>query len=223
MHRAPPFPRLVDRGVKQVLGDVCIFYYMEDATFRQENIDFFCFFMWMKNPDLLPRSKVVSFFTQSPGRSSSSDGPPPMATALASSMIGGEVDLLIHLDHYYDWSPHLEGSSISDVSGLPASSSEASSSRPRQVYKSFTWYLGVVDGQVLGHHSVPRMTDPCHRLPSRDHHDDEPEDDGRGSAHHNWRSNINTRDRPADDLPRSGTQGMQQCMRSPRDGCRHGG
>jgi hypothetical protein len=113
-----------------VLGDVCIFYYMEDATFRQENIDFFCFFMWMKNPDLLPRSKVVSFFTQSPGRSSSSDGPPPMATALASSMIGGEVDLLIHLDHYYDWSPHLEGSSISDVSGLPASSSEASSSAP---------------------------------------------------------------------------------------------
>jgi hypothetical protein len=167
-------------GVRQALGDVCIFDYMEDATFRQENTDFFCFFASMKNSDLLPRSKVVSFFTESSSRSSTSDGPPPAVAALASPPTSGDVNLLIHLDHYYDWSPHPKGSSSSDVSGIPASSSEASSGSPHPIYKSFTWYLSVVDDQTLGRSSGPCMIDPCRRSSSRDHRDDELEDDGHG-------------------------------------------
>jgi hypothetical protein len=84
-----------------VLGDICIFDHMEAATFHCENTELFCFFAWMKNPDLLPRSKTMTFISESSGRSSASDGPPLVEAALASPPSGGDVDLLIHLDHYY--------------------------------------------------------------------------------------------------------------------------
>jgi hypothetical protein len=111
--------------------------------------------------------------------------------------------------------------SNSDVSGLPASSSEASSGKPHPVFQSFTWYLGVIDGQMLGRPSGPCMVDPCRHSPIREHRDDEPEDDGRGPAGQDWRRNINARGWPADDLPCSGTQGMCQRTRSPHG--HHGG
>jgi hypothetical protein len=169
-------------GVRQVLGDICIFNHMEVETFGRENTQMFCFFMWMKNPDLLPRSKTVSFFSEGSSRSNGSDGPLPVEAALASPPSGGDIDLLIHLDHYYDWSPQPKRSPNSNVSGMLASSSEASSGRLRPVYQCFTWYSGVVDGQVLGRPSGPRLIDSCCRPPNRDHYDDEPEDNGRGHA-----------------------------------------
>jgi hypothetical protein len=203
-------------GVKLVLGDVCIFDYMEDAAFWRENTEIFYFFAWMKNPNLLPRSKVVTFFSEQAGRSSASDGPPPIEAARSLLPSGGDVDLLIHLDHFYDWSPQQDNpSSSSDVSGLPASSSKASSGKSCPVFQSFTWYPGVIDGQMLGHPSGPRMVDPCCQPPIRECRDDEHEDDGRGPAGRDWRRNINARGRPADDLPRSGTQGMRQRMHPP--------
>jgi hypothetical protein len=149
-------------GVKQALGDVCMFNYMEDVTFRRESTELFYFFVWMKNYDLLPCSKVVTFLERA-GRPSASDGTPPTEGARTSPPNGGDVDLIIHLNHYYDWSPQPEGSSSSDVSGLPASSSKASSGRPLPVYISFTWYPGVVDGKALGRPSGPRMIDSCRR------------------------------------------------------------
>jgi hypothetical protein len=88
-------------GIKQVLGDVCIFDHMEEATLRQENTTIFSFFGWMANPDLLPRAKTVAFFAERAGRSSIGDGPPPVDSSLPSPPEGGEGLLLIHLDHYY--------------------------------------------------------------------------------------------------------------------------
>jgi hypothetical protein len=38
------------------------------------------FHMWMRNPDLLPRSKVVTFFAECAGQTNASVGP-PSATA----------------------------------------------------------------------------------------------------------------------------------------------
>jgi hypothetical protein len=83
-------------GVKRVLGDVCIFDHMEAATFIQECTEIFSF-AWLENPDLLPRSRTVTLFSERAGRSPASDGPPPPE--------GREVTLLIHLDHYNDWTP----------------------------------------------------------------------------------------------------------------------
>jgi hypothetical protein len=81
------------------------FDFMEDATFRRENTKIFYFFAWMKNPNLLPRSKVVTFFSERGGRSSASDGPPLTEVTRTLPPSGGDVHLLIHQDHFYDWSP----------------------------------------------------------------------------------------------------------------------
>jgi hypothetical protein len=155
---------------------------MDATSFRQDNTETFSFHAWMRNPDLLPRSKIATFFTERAGQASSSEGPPP-ATAAPILPSGGDVTLLIHLAHYYDWTPQLEeDSSSSDVSGLPSSSSVASSERPYPVYKSFTWYQGVLDGNAVAHPAGPHMWDACHQPQARARHDDEPEDDGRRPA-----------------------------------------
>jgi hypothetical protein len=53
--------------------------------------------------------------------------------------------LLIHLDHYTNWSPQPDLTPSSEVSGLPSLSSDASS-RPFPVYMKFEWVSGVIDG-----------------------------------------------------------------------------
>jgi hypothetical protein len=128
-------------GVKQLLGDVCTFDHMEAATFRQENTDMFCFFGWMPNPDLLPRSKLVTFFPERTGRSSMSDGPPLAEAHLATPPRGwGDVEVLIHLDQYYDWTPQSDSSPSTEISGLQASS-VSSSDASFPVFWSFAWAL----------------------------------------------------------------------------------
>jgi hypothetical protein len=66
-------------GVRQVLNDVCVFDHMDAASFCQDNTKIFSCHAWMRNPDLLPRSKVVTFFTSCAGWASPNDGPPPAA------------------------------------------------------------------------------------------------------------------------------------------------
>jgi hypothetical protein len=94
--------------VCQILGDVCVFYCMEATTFQQESTEIFSFFAWMANPDLLLRSKVVTFLSNKAGWATASHGPPP-ADALHP--------LLIHLDHYNDWNPQSADSSSSSGMG----------------------------------------------------------------------------------------------------------
>jgi hypothetical protein len=114
-------------GVKQVLGDVVVFDHMEDSSFHQDNTEFFSFHAWMRNPDLLPRSKIVTFFPERAGQSSTSDGPPPTSAASVAPS-GSDITLIIHLAHFYDWTPQFEDSSSSEMSGIPTDSSVATES-----------------------------------------------------------------------------------------------
>jgi hypothetical protein len=41
-------------GIKQILGDTCVFNHMEESTFQQDNTKNFSFFARLVNPDLLP-------------------------------------------------------------------------------------------------------------------------------------------------------------------------
>jgi hypothetical protein len=88
-------------GVRQGLGNTCVFDHMEDATFRQDDAGMFSFHAWMANPDLLSRAKTITFFVERAGRSRVSDGPPPLSAPLPTPPQGMEVALHIHLDHYY--------------------------------------------------------------------------------------------------------------------------
>jgi hypothetical protein len=127
----------------------------------------FTFYAWMANPDLLPRAKTVTFFSERAGRSSASHGLPPANTYLPSPPTGADVVLLIHLDHYYDWTPppQMESSFSSGVSGLSASSSGLSPGRPYPFYKRFVWTAGVPNGNQRPH--PVRLLEPCRVLPSR--------------------------------------------------------
>jgi hypothetical protein len=57
-----------------------VFDHIEAETFRQESTTMFTFYAWMANPDLLPRAKTVTFFSERVGRSSASHGLPPANT-----------------------------------------------------------------------------------------------------------------------------------------------
>jgi hypothetical protein len=83
---------------------------------------------------------------------------------------------LIHLDHYYDWSPQLDLSLSSSASRLPDSSSSSSGGH-HLVFQSFSWTDGVIDGRPSTHRSNARLPETC-RLPlGRDQQDEDTEDD----------------------------------------------
>jgi hypothetical protein len=88
---------------------------MEATTFRQENTTIFSFFAWMKDLDLLPLSKEVTFFLERAGRSSGRDGLLSIDAPLAAPLEGRDAMLLIHLDHYYDWTTLPLSSASSEV------------------------------------------------------------------------------------------------------------
>jgi hypothetical protein len=118
----------------------------------------------MKNLDLLPCSKEVTLFSEHAGRSSARDGPPSVDAPLAAPPEGLYVIVLIHVDHYYDWTL-LSPSSVSlGVSGLP-SSSGSTESHPFPVFRSFFWCPGVLDGQSGARLAGPCMSHPCRRVP----------------------------------------------------------
>jgi hypothetical protein len=61
-------------------------------------------FTWMANPDLLSCTMTVTFFSSKVGWASVSRGP-LLADAPHALPPEGKDVLLIHLDHYSDWSP----------------------------------------------------------------------------------------------------------------------
>jgi hypothetical protein len=123
-------------------------------------------------------------------------------------MVHRRSHLLIHLDHYYDWSPQASypsGFASSGVSGLPPSSS-SSSERPFPFYTSFSWLPGVMDGHSGARTRGSRLQSCRHAQPCRWSNDD-PEDDGRGRGGRDWHCNINARGCLANDLPRGNAHG----------------
>jgi hypothetical protein len=133
-------------GIKQILGDICVFDHMEESTFQQDNMKILSFFAWMGNPDLLPHSEIITFFSEQAGQANVSHGPLPAKSQFPAPPEGRELVLLIHIDHYTDWSLHPDLTPNSGVSGLPSSSSD-SSTRPFQVFNKFDWISGIVDSQ----------------------------------------------------------------------------
>jgi hypothetical protein len=183
-----------------------VFDHMEAESFQQENTEMMSFYAWMANPELLHRSKTVTFFMDRDGHSSTSDGPSPS--------VGAEVDLLIHLVHYNNWTPQPTRLPSSDVSGVPASSSDSSPGRTFPFFKSFSWIPGVLYGHAPARQAEPRMLRDCHKLSAQRHRNVDPEEEGQ--ERHGWRCNINARGRPIGDLPRRSSQGARERMRSPR-------
>jgi hypothetical protein len=172
----------------------------------------FYFFAWMSNPDLLPRMKTVTFFSEIAGRSSFGFGPPPAKSPLSSPPAGVDICLLIHLDHYVDWMPQTTSSFTSGVSGLPSSSSDSAPGRSFPFFRRFSWTTGVANGQAGASIAHARPMPPAHgRGPQRDEDiEDERQD---RSRYDRWR-NINARGCPADDLGYRGTQGARHRTRS---------
>jgi hypothetical protein len=144
-----------------VLGYACVFDRMESESYQWESIGMFYFFAWMSNPDLLPRMKTVTFFSEIAGRSSFGFGPPPAKSPLSSPPAGVDICLLIHLDHYVDWMPQTTSSFTSGVSGLPSSSSGSAPGRSFPFFRRFSWTTGVANGQAGA--QPLRMLDPCRR------------------------------------------------------------
>jgi hypothetical protein len=62
------------------------------------------------------------FFHERASRSDVNNGPPSVAAPLSPLPAGGrELVILIHLDHYFDWSPQPERDTNSSLSSLPSS------------------------------------------------------------------------------------------------------
>ncbi|CAO2162745.1 unnamed protein product [Urochloa humidicola] len=192
-----PLHAWCEDGVRQALGDFCAFDYIEPISFTQENTEKLYCWVWMWNPDLLPRSKLTTIFPEGVGRSR------PGVTAAPPE--GDMVDLIIHLG-YFDWSPPPASRTLSSRgSGLPSLTSSDSDGRSFPFFKDFTWYAGLLDGR-LPRSGLPRMANTaCRGGPStrrdRDHHDDD--DERRGPRRH-WSEHISARGRSVDDLPLQG-------------------
>nr|TKV98628.1 hypothetical protein SEVIR_9G572400v2 [Setaria viridis] len=111
------------------------FDYIEPVSFTQENTEVLQCWVWMWNPDQLPRSKLTTLFQEGAG--------PSRPAVPAAPPNGDMVNLIIHLDRYFDWTPlPASRTPSSRASGLPSSSSSESDGRPFPFYKEFIWYRG---------------------------------------------------------------------------------
>ncbi|CAO2039669.1 unnamed protein product [Urochloa humidicola] len=202
-------------GVRQALGDFCSFDYIEHISFTQENTERLSCWVWMWNPDQLPRSKLTTIFPEGAGWSR------PGVTA--APPVGNMVDLIFHLDSYFDWSPPPASRTPSSrASGLPSSSSLDSDGRPFPFFQDFTWYAGLLDGHTP-RGGIPRIINAaCRGMPPVARRDrDEDDEDRRGPRRH-WSEHIAARGRPIDDVPRQGSgRADRYRSRSPAQHGRH--
>ncbi|KAK3132053.1 hypothetical protein QOZ80_6AG0515120 [Eleusine coracana subsp. coracana] len=199
-----------EEGVMKVLGHLCVFDRTDTTTFTQDNTEIFGFWAWMVNPGRLPCTMATTFFPEGAGRSV-----PDVATS-PTPPAGGEVELIIHLDQYYDWTPIPARSPSSGVSGLPSSVSSNSSDAPGPFFKRFDWTRGLADNRTAPPPRL-RVQETCHR-PSggtrRDDHQDD--DDNNDPPRREGRYNFNLRGCSVEYLPRHQLHGGRARTRSPR-------
>lgn len=122
-----------------MLEDVCIVDRIEEDTKNRVNTAAFACWVWMQNPNLLPRVSVFTLFPAGVGQVLETGGMPTPSQEVASAPLGRVRHLLIHLDMVEDWRP------------LPARSSNSSGSTdsddpPRRRVHRFDWHLGYEDG-----------------------------------------------------------------------------
>lgn len=94
-----------EEGVKLVLGDPCIFDNIDTSPEARETPDLLTSWVWMEDPDELPRSISYSFFAARASQAMQINGLGPVPTRIpATPPIGWEGDslILVHLASYQD-------------------------------------------------------------------------------------------------------------------------
>ena len=126
-------------GVKLILGDSCILDRLDSRTMSRESSEFLTCWVWMTDPDELPRAVEYYYFAACSGQAIDINGlssPTHTSTPPVGNL--GEKVILVHLVQYEDWRPH-------SPSASSAKSSENGSLAPMVI--PFDWHLGVLDGR----------------------------------------------------------------------------
>lgn len=162
-------------GVQLILGDACVLDRLDSLSVPEarEQSEFLTCWVWMEDPDDLPRSVEYVLFAKGAGRAFDINGLPSPTRIPSSPPVGkkGESAFLVHLAGYEDWRPRSP-----DV-GTSRTSSESGSSAPAWI--PFTWAPGVLDGRPSNARSL-RVAGCRPLVPPHDHRDRDPEDDNRG-------------------------------------------
>lgn len=162
-------------GVQLILGDACILDRLDSHSVLEvrEQSEFLTCWVWMEDPDDLPRSVEYVLFPKGAGRAFDVNGLPSPTRIPSSPPVGkkGEPAILVHLAGYEDWRPRSP-----DV-GSSGTSSESWSSAP--VWTPFTWASGVLDGRPSNTRALydAACSPP---VPPQDRRDRDLEDDSRG-------------------------------------------
>ncbi|KAF8755806.1 hypothetical protein HU200_011278 [Digitaria exilis] len=115
------------KGASKVLGYDCIVDRLDSRTYNKEVTHTFSCWVWMSNPDHLPRSRACLLFPKGAGRAMDVEDLHTSRRCPGTPPVGRPVTMLIHLDEYFDWNPR--------------------SARASPVHQSFKWSPGVLDGQ----------------------------------------------------------------------------
>lgn len=158
-----------EEGVKLILGDSCVFDRFDRRTSAKDTLQFLGCWVWMTDPDELPRSLEYTYFAARAGQAMDIAGLPMTTRLPASPPIGmvGEDAIIIHMAGYEDWTPR------SPTAAGSRTSSEHGSSAPTVV--PFAWTPGVLDGRPVPTRRV--RPDGC-RAPTMRWAPREDDDDG---------------------------------------------
>ncbi|KAG0541121.1 hypothetical protein BDA96_03G468800 [Sorghum bicolor] len=124
-----------EEGVKLILGDSCVFDRFDKRTLARKTAQFLGCWVWMHNPDDLPKSLEYTIFAARAGQAMDTAGvlTARLSVSPPTGMVADKA-ILIHLARYEDWTPR-----------SPDDASRACSSAPTIV--PFDWVAGVPDGR----------------------------------------------------------------------------
>ena len=162
-------------GVRLILGDSCILDRLDSYSVEREQSEFLTCWVWMEDPDDLPRAVELSLFAAGAGRAFDINGFPSPTRIPASPPVGkkGESAILVHLAGYEDWRPR-------SPEAVPSGTSSETGSSSPPAWVPFTWVPGVLDGRRSAAAMGPRATVCRPPAPPLQHRDRDPEDDDRG-------------------------------------------
>ncbi|KAF8710066.1 hypothetical protein HU200_029794 [Digitaria exilis] len=186
------------KGASKVLGYDCIVDRLDSRTYNKEVTHTFSCWVWMSNPDHLPRSRGCLLFPKGAGRAVDVEDLHTSRRCPGTPSVGRPVTMLIHLDEYFDWNPR--------------------SARASPVHQSFKWTPGVLDGQGP---TTPGLNSGCRGLVSRRRRDQDPDDDrhGRRPANDPLTGSVRRTTAAQGDAP-IGANGQRHRSRSPAAGQR---
>jgi hypothetical protein len=155
-----------EEGVELIFGDSCVFDRFDRRTVARETTQYLGCWVWMHDPDDLPKSLEYTVFAARAGQAMDVNGLTSMTRLPPTGMVSDKI-ILIHMAGYEDWNPRTPDGTCS------RSSSEHGSSAA--MFVPFEWTAGVPDGRT----APTRRTRPdgCHappeqRVPREDDGDD---------------------------------------------------